>query len=114
MSQMTRSLRYPNASTVCRISVSLAHAAGLACSLRTPNFGFRSPQQLNSMRLRMLDRVDTAGVIVRVKELFAGHRELILGFNTFLPKVRAFDYAHVHAASVVCMRHSASGGLVAD
>lgn len=31
-------------------------------------------------------RVDTAGVIVRVKELFKGHRELILGFNTFLPK----------------------------
>jgi len=31
-------------------------------------------------------RVDTAGVIVRVKDLFKGHRELILGFNTFLPK----------------------------
>lgn len=30
--------------------------------------------------------MDTAGVIVRVKELFVGHRELILGFNTFLPK----------------------------
>ena len=33
-------------------------------------------------------RVDTAGVIIKVKELFKGHRELILGFNTFLPKVR--------------------------
>ncbi|XP_010551461.1 PREDICTED: paired amphipathic helix protein Sin3-like 3 [Tarenaya hassleriana] len=31
-------------------------------------------------------RIDTAGVIIRVKELFKGHRELILGFNTFLPK----------------------------
>ncbi|KAF5726781.1 paired amphipathic helix protein Sin3-like 4-like isoform X3 [Tripterygium wilfordii] len=31
-------------------------------------------------------RVDTTGVIARVKELFKGHRELILGFNTFLPK----------------------------
>ncbi|KAI4385181.1 hypothetical protein MLD38_003236 [Melastoma candidum] len=31
-------------------------------------------------------RVDTAGVIGRVKELFKGHRELILGFNAFLPK----------------------------
>ncbi|KAI4383552.1 hypothetical protein MLD38_009378 [Melastoma candidum] len=31
-------------------------------------------------------RVDTAGVITRVKELFKGHRELILGFNAFLPK----------------------------
>eukprot|EP01018_Ginkgo_biloba_P002349 Gb_35988 [translate_table: standard] len=31
-------------------------------------------------------RIDTAGVIARVKELFKGHRGLILGFNTFLPK----------------------------
>jgi paired amphipathic helix protein Sin3a len=30
--------------------------------------------------------IDTAGVIERVKELFQGHRELILGFNTFLPE----------------------------
>lgn len=32
-------------------------------------------------------RIDTAGVIRAVKKLFKGHRELILGFNTFLPKV---------------------------
>lgn len=31
-------------------------------------------------------RIDTSGVIARVKELFKGHRTLILGFNTFLPK----------------------------
>ncbi|XP_071927968.1 paired amphipathic helix protein Sin3-like 3 [Coffea arabica] len=31
-------------------------------------------------------RTDTSGVISRVKELFKGHRDLILGFNTFLPK----------------------------
>ena len=31
-------------------------------------------------------RIDTAGVIARVKHLFKGHRDLILGFNTFLPK----------------------------
>ncbi|KAK7317565.1 hypothetical protein RJT34_01912 [Clitoria ternatea] len=31
-------------------------------------------------------RTDTLGVIARVKELFKGHRDLILGFNTFLPK----------------------------
>lgn len=31
-------------------------------------------------------RINTAGVITRVKELFKGHRDLILGFNTFLPK----------------------------
>ncbi|XP_028090187.1 paired amphipathic helix protein Sin3-like 4 isoform X2 [Camellia sinensis] len=31
-------------------------------------------------------RIDTAGVILRVKDLFKGHRDLILGFNAFLPK----------------------------
>ncbi|PKA63860.1 Paired amphipathic helix protein Sin3-like 4 [Apostasia shenzhenica] len=31
-------------------------------------------------------RIDTSGVILRVKELFRGHRDLILGFNNFLPK----------------------------
>lgn len=31
-------------------------------------------------------RIDTAGVIARVKELFKGHNNLIFGFNTFLPK----------------------------
>ncbi|XP_019164891.1 PREDICTED: paired amphipathic helix protein Sin3-like 3 isoform X2 [Ipomoea nil] len=31
-------------------------------------------------------RVDTSGVIARVKDLFKGHQNLILGFNTFLPK----------------------------
>lgn len=34
----------------------------------------------------LVHRIDTTGVIARVKELFKGHRELILGFNTFLPK----------------------------
>ncbi|CAM0958907.1 unnamed protein product [Alopecurus aequalis] len=31
-------------------------------------------------------RIDTAGVIIRVKTLFNGYPELILGFNAFLPK----------------------------
>ncbi|CAJ1939998.1 unnamed protein product [Sphenostylis stenocarpa] len=31
-------------------------------------------------------RIDTTGVIARVKDLFKGHKDLILGFNTFLPK----------------------------
>ncbi|XP_044447569.1 paired amphipathic helix protein Sin3-like 4 isoform X1 [Triticum aestivum] len=31
-------------------------------------------------------RIDTAGVIIRVKTLFSGYPELILGFNAFLPK----------------------------
>ncbi|XP_010543964.1 PREDICTED: paired amphipathic helix protein Sin3-like 5 isoform X2 [Tarenaya hassleriana] len=31
-------------------------------------------------------RIDTHGVIARVKDLFKGYQELLLGFNTFLPK----------------------------
>ena len=31
-------------------------------------------------------RIDTEGVIIRVKTLFSGYPELILGFNAFLPK----------------------------
>ncbi|KAL7610919.1 hypothetical protein Lser_V15G11480 [Lactuca serriola] len=31
-------------------------------------------------------RIDTTGVIARVKELFKGHQDLLLGFNPFLPK----------------------------
>ncbi|KAJ7555921.1 hypothetical protein O6H91_05G061000 [Diphasiastrum complanatum] len=31
-------------------------------------------------------RIDPAGVIARVKDLFKGHPRLIIGFNTFLPK----------------------------
>ncbi|KAI3818168.1 hypothetical protein L1987_11971 [Smallanthus sonchifolius] len=41
---------------------------------------------LDVMKDFRAQRVDTTGVIARVKELFRGHRELILGFNTFLPK----------------------------
>ena len=36
--------------------------------------------------LHMMCRIDTEGVIARVKELFKGHNNLIYGFNTFLPK----------------------------
>lgn len=35
----------------------------------------------------MFCRINTEGVIHQVKCLFNGHVELILGFNTFLPKV---------------------------
>ncbi|XP_010462623.1 PREDICTED: paired amphipathic helix protein Sin3-like 6 [Camelina sativa] len=31
-------------------------------------------------------RIDTEGVIERIKELFKGYKDLLLGFNTFLPK----------------------------
>ncbi|KAK9814633.1 hypothetical protein WJX72_009077 [[Myrmecia] bisecta] len=41
---------------------------------------------LEIMKEFKAQRINTEGVIERVKQLFAGHRELILGFNTFLPK----------------------------
>uniref|UniRef100_A0A0D9WBP3 Histone deacetylase interacting domain-containing protein n=1 Tax=Leersia perrieri TaxID=77586 RepID=A0A0D9WBP3_9ORYZ len=41
---------------------------------------------LEVMRDFKSGRIDTAGVIIRVKNLFNGHHELILGFNAFLPK----------------------------
>ena len=51
------------------------------------NAGRRHAHSRPVARIRRL-RIDTAGVIQRVKDLFRGHKELILGFNTFLPKVR--------------------------
>ncbi|CAA0833681.1 Paired amphipathic helix protein Sin3-like 3 [Striga hermonthica] len=41
---------------------------------------------LDVMKDFKAQRIDTTGVITRVKELFKGYRDLILGFNTFLPK----------------------------
>ncbi|GAB4820057.1 hypothetical protein N2152v2_007103 [Parachlorella kessleri] len=41
---------------------------------------------LEIMKQFKANQIDTAGVIEKVKELFKGHDELILGFNTFLPK----------------------------
>ncbi|XP_047309262.1 paired amphipathic helix protein Sin3-like 4 isoform X2 [Impatiens glandulifera] len=41
---------------------------------------------LDVMKDFKAQRTDTSGVIERVKDLFKGHRDLILGFNTFLPK----------------------------
>ncbi|GLU02000.1 hypothetical protein SLE2022_192730 [Rubroshorea leprosula] len=38
------------------------------------------------MRDFRAQKIDTAGVIARVKELFKGHNNLLYGFNTFLPK----------------------------
>ncbi|KAI8013889.1 Paired amphipathic helix protein Sin3-like 2 [Camellia lanceoleosa] len=41
---------------------------------------------LDVMKDFKAQRIDTIGVITRVKELFKGHNNLIFGFNTFLPK----------------------------
>lgn len=43
-------------------------------------------QFLEVMKDFKAQRIDTAGVIKRVKSLFQGHRDLILGFNAFLPE----------------------------
>ena len=41
---------------------------------------------LEIMKEFKAQRIDTEGVIRRVKTIFAGHKDLILGFNQFLPK----------------------------
>eukprot|EP00882_Tetradesmus_deserticola_P017808 GHRQ01019100.1.p1 GENE.GHRQ01019100.1~~GHRQ01019100.1.p1 ORF type:complete len:190 (+),score=74.67 GHRQ01019100.1:374-943(+) len=50
---------------------------------------------LEIMKEFKAQRIDTAGVIARVKELFRGHKELVLGFNTFLPKGYEIQLADV-------------------
>ena len=42
--------------------------------------------------------IDTPGVIDRVLQLFHGHRELILGFNTFLVRAKAWPPPSAAAA----------------
>lgn len=58
--------------------------------------------------------IDTYGVIQRVKQLFKGNKNLIIGFNTFLPKARTLpsaqgsvcippaDHPHGHAHERRC------------
>ncbi|KEH43988.1 paired amphipathic helix protein [Medicago truncatula] len=41
---------------------------------------------LNVMKEFKARRIDTGGLVERVKVLLKGHTNLILGFNTFLPK----------------------------
>ena len=52
-------------------------------------FGNHTPQIYNNfldtMKEYKAQKIDTAGVITRVKQLFKGHPDLIVGFNTFLP-----------------------------
>lgn len=50
---------------------------------------------LDIMKEFKAQRIDTSGVIARVKDLFRGHRELILGFNTFLPKGYEIELARI-------------------
>ncbi len=43
-------------------------------------------------------------MIDKVKQLFKGHDELILGFNTFLPKVKQANSGKQQAARLWCRR----------
>lgn len=54
----------------------------LRCVIARP-----STERACDVRIGRPCRINTEGVIERVKSLFRGNRELILGFNTFLPKV---------------------------
>jgi hypothetical protein len=52
----------------------------------------------------LVGSIDTPGVIQRVSNLFKGHPELIVGFNTFLPpgykiEVQANDQVPCYASS---------------
>ncbi|KAI5057749.1 hypothetical protein GOP47_0027764 [Adiantum capillus-veneris] len=46
----------------------------------------RYDEFLEVMKNFKAKRLDTAGVIEKVKEMFKDHHDLLLGFNTFLPK----------------------------
>ena len=61
--------------------------------LRDVKLKFQDDRQVYETFLEIMkdfkaQNIDTAGVIDRVKTLFKGHKHLIIGFNTFLPKVR--------------------------
>ena len=49
----------------------------------------------------MYCRINTPGVIKRVSELFRGHNDLILGFNTFLPPGYKIE-VRFHAVKAAC------------
>eukprot|EP00241_Pyramimonas_parkeae_P007923 CAMPEP_0114262526 /NCGR_PEP_ID=MMETSP0058-20121206/21865_1 /TAXON_ID=36894 /ORGANISM="Pyramimonas parkeae, CCMP726" /LENGTH=146 /DNA_ID=CAMNT_0001378429 /DNA_START=232 /DNA_END=669 /DNA_ORIENTATION=+ len=52
-------------------------------------------------------RIDTADVIRRVKELFKGHDNLILGFNTFVPKGYEIKLEDVRAEAAAAAKAEA-------
>lgn len=54
-------------------------------------------QFLDIMKEFKAQTIDTEGVIRRVKTLFRGHRELILGFNQFLPAGYKIETADLEA-----------------
>jgi hypothetical protein len=64
-------------------------AETLGADSRPTRLRLLSPSQfLDIMKEFKAQSIDTPGVIDRVLQLFHGHRELILGFNTFLVRAR--------------------------
>ena len=56
------------------------------------------------MKERQANSIDTPGMIERVLHLFNGHRELILGFSTFLPPGYKIEYDG-DSPTVACASH---------
>lgn len=68
--------------------------------------------------------IDTPGVISRVSNLFKGHPDLIVGFNTFLPpgfKIEVHGTneinisgpaQHTHTLQQIAMRHNSAVNAV--
>ena len=74
---------------------------------------YRQPQNkvIKKLSVFLVGSIDTPGVIQRVSNLFKGHPELIVGFNTFLPpgykiEVQANDQVPCYAFYLghVCMQ----------
>ena len=70
-------------------SMGVASWVGLCFQAKQSSDSADSPahQQATPGKVWLPCRINTEGVIRRVKTLFRGHKELILGFNTFLPQV---------------------------
>ena len=78
------------------------------------------------MHVYLSSSIDTPGVISRVSNLFKGHPDLIVGFNTFLPpgfKIEVHGQneiniqgpaQHSHTLQQIAMRHNAAAAAVSQ
>ncbi len=76
------------------------NSTAYACGLH-----FHTLRQRLTMCTAVYIRIDTSGVIIRVKDLFRGHKELVLGFNTFLPKVELHVERWPLVGRCACVSH---------
>lgn len=90
--------QFPACLRHCRACRGLGGLPGVGC---TPSGAWLGHGRPTTGLPCCVCRIDTAGVIQRVKELFKGHKELVLGFNTFLPKVtRMLPCRHCHCPTI--------------